>query len=166
MDWWGVCWPLLTFVVVDVDGIAECCAVDLSSSAVACELFTSWLCPPLVAVNPTPEDMAAQAKEVLPTHHMTKHCLFQPEPPMFTKGPRFNPQKPSEIPPPGAYNPQQESMLENYKKGAFLEKSDRFNKDKPSSERYAQLQQKVDDLERVHLESKKTVGSVLCLFIR
>ncbi|KAF9529321.1 hypothetical protein CPB83DRAFT_875673 [Crepidotus variabilis] len=87
---------------------------------------------------------------------------------MFTKGPRFNPAKPSEVPPPGAYNIQQESVLDNYKKGAFLEKADRFNLDKldptvsstkqphpPTSERYGLLQKKVDDLEKIHVDGKK-----------
>ncbi|KAF8972978.1 hypothetical protein BDZ97DRAFT_1912579 [Flammula alnicola] len=99
---------------------------------------------------------------------------------MFPKGPRFEPLKVSDVPAPNAYNIPQDSILDSYKRGAFLEKTDRFSKDKqpilpaptskPSSstanpqrppqnqsatERYNLLQKKVDDLEKVHLEGKK-----------
>ncbi|KAF8161010.1 hypothetical protein B0H34DRAFT_857540 [Crassisporium funariophilum] len=97
---------------------------------------------------------------------------------MFPRGPRFQPPKVSDVPGPGTYNPEQES-LDNYKRGAFLETTDRFAKDKqpeppmpnlkptdttqrkPSqspnhAERYAALQRKVEDLEKVHQEGKKT----------
>jgi hypothetical protein len=64
---------------------------------------------------------------------------------MFARGPRFDPTKSNivycsrytaynstvpEIPAPNAYNIQHESALDNYKRGAFLEKADRFSKDK------------------------------------
>ncbi|KAF5321439.1 hypothetical protein D9619_001427 [Psilocybe cf. subviscida] len=98
---------------------------------------------------------------------------------MFPKGPRFEPMKVPEVPGPNAYTLPQESALDNYKRGAFLEKADRFSKDKipmpagpsskplagattrkPSSdhsatERYQLLQKKVDDLEKVHAEGKR-----------
>jgi hypothetical protein len=35
-----------------------------------------------------------------------------------------------EVPAPNAYDIQHESALDNYKRGAFLEKADRFSKDK------------------------------------
>ena len=99
-----------------------------------------------------------------------------------------------------------ESSLESYKRGAFLEKTERFSKENPppipgtlpflqptqhptinshivptfkpvsgkapakplqnnvASERYNILQRKVDDLEKVHLEGKKVVRLMLCLF--
>ncbi|KAG6917435.1 hypothetical protein DXG01_002521 [Tephrocybe rancida] len=92
---------------------------------------------------------------------------------MFPKGPRFEPQK--------------NFQLDDYKRGAFLEKADRFSKDKanqvpgpgtydveskkrplkPSTsdtkrvqsqtlvDRYAVLQRKVEDLEKVHNDGKK-----------
>ncbi len=44
---------------------------------------------------------------------------------MFSKGPRFQPEKPNDVPGPGAYNPE-EWDTHTYKRGAFLEKSDRF----------------------------------------
>ena len=47
---------------------------------------------------------------------------------MFAKGPRFQPEKPNDVPGPGAYNPQ-ECDTHSYKRGAFLEKSGRFAKD-------------------------------------
>ncbi|KAF7361981.1 hypothetical protein MVEN_00543300 [Mycena venus] len=103
----------------------------------------------------------------------------------FPKGPRFEPEKISDVPGPNSYNLCQESQLDAYKRGAFLEKADRFsNKDsssevpgpgtynttgaakpdskpnsKPSAnlgDRYAVLQRKVEDLERVHSDGKKT----------
>ncbi|KAF8197930.1 hypothetical protein BJ912DRAFT_874859 [Pholiota molesta] len=99
---------------------------------------------------------------------------------MFPKGPRFEPMKVPDVPAPNAYTIPQESALDSYKRGAFLEKADRFSKDKqpaesapthkPSSsiahptkpvpnqyatERYNLLQKKVDELEKVHLEGKK-----------
>ena len=62
---------------------------------------------------------------------------------MFPKGPRFEPLKgnrrppclqshsnpisASDVPGPGTYNPV--DTIENYKRGAFLEKTDRFAKD-------------------------------------
>ncbi|KAF9562793.1 hypothetical protein CPC08DRAFT_749306 [Agrocybe pediades] len=94
---------------------------------------------------------------------------------MFPKGPRFNPPKISDVPGPNAYTIPKESQLDNYKRGAFLEKTDRFTQEKtapaaplakPSAptnkvtdraahERYQILQKKVEELERVHLEDKK-----------
>ncbi|KIM45040.1 hypothetical protein M413DRAFT_24307 [Hebeloma cylindrosporum] len=99
---------------------------------------------------------------------------------MFPKGPRFDPLKVPDVPGPNAYNIPPESSLESYKRGAFLEKTDRFSKEKPphvpvpaskpvsnkipstkpsqnqvTAERYNILQRKVDDLEKVHLEGKK-----------
>jgi len=95
----------------------------------------------------------------------------------------------SDVPAPNAYNIPQESTV--YKRGAFLEKADRFNKEKvetapgtqlvkecvmklkliteihkPSSsqvaaERYAALQKRVDELEKVHQDGKRNV----CLFL-
>ncbi|KDQ55869.1 hypothetical protein JAAARDRAFT_71211 [Jaapia argillacea MUCL 33604] len=47
---------------------------------------------------------------------------------MFPRGPRFAPPKIPDVPGPGTYNPTQE-QLEAYKRGAFLEKADRFNND-------------------------------------
>ncbi|KAJ7462204.1 hypothetical protein B0H11DRAFT_1871407 [Mycena galericulata] len=101
----------------------------------------------------------------------------------FPKGPRFEPQQISDVPGPNSYNICQESQLEAYKRGAFLEKADRFSKDKPfdvpgpgtcstatngktdskgnsrppsiPGDRYAILQRKVEDLERIHSEGKK-----------
>ncbi|KAJ7733748.1 hypothetical protein DFH07DRAFT_845306 [Mycena maculata] len=101
----------------------------------------------------------------------------------FPKGPRFEPQQISDVPGPNSYNLCQESQLEAYKRGAFLEKADRFSKDllsevpgpgtystatngktesksnsKPPpnlGDRYAILQRKVEDLERIHNEGKK-----------
>ncbi|KAF9484441.1 hypothetical protein BDN70DRAFT_872455 [Pholiota conissans] len=96
---------------------------------------------------------------------------------MFPKGPRFQPMKVPDVPAPNAYNIPQESVLDNYKRGAFLEKANRFSKDNPSAEpapthkpsssmaklaqdqsaveRYNLLQKKVDELEKVHLEGKR-----------
>jgi hypothetical protein len=81
----------------------------------------------------------------------------------------------SDVPGPGAYNPI--DTIENYKRGAFLEKTDRFTKDPchylPSScksftycvpltaldpDRYVALQKKVEDLEKLHLQEKKSVS--------
>ncbi|OBZ70609.1 hypothetical protein A0H81_09092 [Grifola frondosa] len=100
---------------------------------------------------------------------------------MFPKGPRFVATKSSDIPGPNTYNPQ-DPEYDAYKRGAFLEKTNRFNKDKPSdvpgpgayntdtnptvpkvtnstksssSDRYAVLQRKVEELERLHVEAKK-----------
>ncbi|KZT10728.1 uncharacterized protein LAESUDRAFT_693038 [Laetiporus sulphureus 93-53] len=99
---------------------------------------------------------------------------------MFPKGPRFPATKVSDVPGPNAYNPQ-DPEYDAYKRGAFLEKTNRFAKDeaddvpgpstyntdskgtdgKPSlgskttADRYAMLQRKVEDLERVHAEGKK-----------
>ncbi|KAJ6586844.1 hypothetical protein DFH09DRAFT_910508 [Mycena vulgaris] len=101
----------------------------------------------------------------------------------FPKGPRFEPQQISDVPGPNSYNLCQESQLDAYKRGAFLEKADRFSKDalddvpgpgaynlaanaktdhkshsKPPQnlgDRYAILQRKVEDLERIHNEGKK-----------
>ncbi|KAF8514212.1 hypothetical protein BU17DRAFT_68456 [Hysterangium stoloniferum] len=52
---------------------------------------------------------------------------------MFPKGPRFPPEKPSEVPGPGHYKIPEESRLDAYKKGAFLEKAERFAKEKPET---------------------------------
>ncbi|KAJ6609836.1 hypothetical protein B0H10DRAFT_2062676 [Mycena sp. CBHHK59/15] len=100
----------------------------------------------------------------------------------FPKGPRFEPQQISDVPGPNSYNLCQESALDAYKRGAFFEKADRFSKDLPSEvpgpgtynntlakteaksttrpptnlgDRYAALQRKVEDLERMHNEGKK-----------
>ncbi|KAJ7925221.1 hypothetical protein B0H13DRAFT_2654390 [Mycena leptocephala] len=98
----------------------------------------------------------------------------------FPKGPRFEPQQISDVPGPNSYNLCQESQLDAYKRGAFLEKTDRFSKDLPSEipgpgapstngkpdsksnsrpspnlvDRYAILQRKVEDLERTHSDGK------------
>ena len=110
---------------------------------------------------------------------------------MFPKGPRFEqlkgnrrplwlfiltPELASDVPGPGTYNPI--DTIENYKRGAFLEKTDRFAKDKcqylPSpcisftywvpftvldADRYIALQKKVEDLEKLHIQEKKSVSS-------
>ncbi|KAF8210151.1 hypothetical protein K438DRAFT_1809081 [Mycena galopus ATCC 62051] len=101
----------------------------------------------------------------------------------FPKGPRFAPEHISDVPGPNSYNLNQESQLDAYKRGAFLEKADRFSKDFPSDipgpgaynlagggkpeskssskssgnlgDRYAILQRKVEDLERIHNDGKK-----------
>ncbi|KAJ7346535.1 hypothetical protein DFH08DRAFT_193064 [Mycena albidolilacea] len=100
----------------------------------------------------------------------------------FPKGPRFAPEHVNDVPGPGSYNLCQESQLDVYKRGAFLEKADRFSKDAPSEvpgpgayntgtgkpdskpnakppanlgDRYAILQRKVEDLERIHNDGKK-----------
>ncbi|KAJ7594855.1 hypothetical protein C8J56DRAFT_927788 [Mycena floridula] len=98
---------------------------------------------------------------------------------MFPTAARFDPLKMSDVPGPNSYNLNQESQLDAYKRGAFLEKTDRFNEkqsDVPGpgtyetdikrpaikskfsttqTDRYALLQRKVDELERVHTEDKK-----------
>ncbi|TBU40087.1 hypothetical protein BD309DRAFT_927826 [Dichomitus squalens] len=102
---------------------------------------------------------------------------------MFSRGSRFPPAKGSDVPGPGAYNPQ-DLEYDTYKRGAFLEKTNRFNKDKPddipgpgayetdmanaqnrpptrtanptTTDRLAVLQRKLEDLERVHQEEKKS----------
>ncbi|KAK0485710.1 hypothetical protein IW261DRAFT_1329186 [Armillaria novae-zelandiae] len=102
---------------------------------------------------------------------------------MFPRGPRFEPSKVSDTPGPNAYNVALDSQLDTYKHGAFLEKTDRFSKEKladvpgpnsyntqtkttttkPSArpgqshaDRYAVLQRKVEDLERLHHEDKRS----------
>ncbi|KAJ7680245.1 hypothetical protein DFH06DRAFT_1076820 [Mycena polygramma] len=97
----------------------------------------------------------------------------------FPKGPRFEPQQVSDVPGPNSYNLCQESQLDAYKRGAFFEKADRFSKDAPSEvpgpsgygkpdpkpsskpsanlgDRYTIMQRKVEDLERIHNDGKKT----------
>ncbi|THH15657.1 hypothetical protein EW146_g4850 [Bondarzewia mesenterica] len=90
----------------------------------------------------------------------------------------------SEVPGPNSYNVIQASQLDDYKKGAFLEKASRFTKDKPSdvpgpgtynpdvkpsnptkgivnvvkanaNDRYAALQRKLEDLEKIHADGKR-----------
>ncbi|KAJ7703281.1 hypothetical protein B0H17DRAFT_1194478 [Mycena rosella] len=100
----------------------------------------------------------------------------------FPKSARFEPQQISDVPGPNSYNLCQESQLDAYKRGAFLEKADRFSKDLPDEvpgpgayniaptanskftsrppppnlgDRYALLQKKVEDLERIHNDGKK-----------
>ncbi|OAX43280.1 hypothetical protein K503DRAFT_708780 [Rhizopogon vinicolor AM-OR11-026] len=98
----------------------------------------------------------------------------------FPKGPRFAPEKISDIPGPNAYDLPQE-QLDGYKRGAFLEKTDRFSKEKESDvpgpgayniapkagqktsaakhasdDRYAILLKKIEELEKVHADGKKT----------
>ncbi|KAI9060302.1 hypothetical protein FKP32DRAFT_1656684 [Trametes sanguinea] len=100
---------------------------------------------------------------------------------MFPRGARFPASKASEVPGPGAYNPQ-DPDYDAYKRGAFLEKTNRFNKDKASEvpgpgaydtdssngqnkppaakpsaagDRLLALQRKLEDLERIHVEEKK-----------
>ncbi|KAF8894136.1 hypothetical protein BD779DRAFT_1435431 [Infundibulicybe gibba] len=101
---------------------------------------------------------------------------------MFPRGPRFEPPKIPDVPGPNTYNLNQESQFDAYKKGAFLEKTDRFSKE-PAAEvpgpgtydsdarkastkaggpksldgpdRYAVLQRKVEDLEKIHHDGKK-----------
>ncbi|KAI8972254.1 hypothetical protein BD414DRAFT_426125 [Trametes punicea] len=100
---------------------------------------------------------------------------------MFTRGPRFPALKVPEVPGPGAYNPH-EPEYDAYKRGAFLEKTNRFDKDKPSdvpgpgaydidstngqnkppttksssaTDRLLALQRKLEDLEKIHVEEKK-----------
>ncbi|OCH84658.1 hypothetical protein OBBRIDRAFT_798886 [Obba rivulosa] len=93
---------------------------------------------------------------------------------MFPKGPRFPAAKVPDVPGPAAYNPQ-DPDYETYKRGAFLEKTNRFfkgrladtpgpgayeldskNPTKTANDRYAALQHKVEELERLHAESKKS----------
>ncbi|RPD57602.1 hypothetical protein L226DRAFT_481835 [Lentinus tigrinus ALCF2SS1-7] len=102
---------------------------------------------------------------------------------MFSRGSRFPAAKASEVPGPGAYDPQ-DPEYDAYKRGAFLEATNRFNKDKPSdvpgpgaydteppkgqnrpptrtsnttsTDRLAILQRKLEELERIHVEEKKT----------
>ncbi|PBK91390.1 hypothetical protein ARMGADRAFT_994172 [Armillaria gallica] len=102
---------------------------------------------------------------------------------MFPRGPRFEPPKVSDTPGPNAYNVALDSQLDTYKHGAFLEKTDRFSKETPAdvpgpnsynteakttttkpsaksgsgnADRYAVLQRKVEDLERLHNEDKRS----------
>ncbi|KAJ7287615.1 hypothetical protein C8J57DRAFT_592096 [Mycena rebaudengoi] len=101
----------------------------------------------------------------------------------FPKGPRFDPQPISDVPGPNSYNLYQESQLDAYKRGALYERTDRFGKDCPSDvpgpgtyntqterpesksgarpptsmgDRYSILQRKVEELERIHNDGKKT----------
>ncbi|KAG8764926.1 hypothetical protein FRC20_007413, partial [Serendipita sp. 405] len=50
---------------------------------------------------------------------------------MFSKAPRFPPEKPSEVPGPNHVKLPEEEGWDSYKRGAFLEKSERFPKQKP-----------------------------------
>ncbi|KAL6305236.1 hypothetical protein BKA93DRAFT_731459 [Sparassis latifolia] len=101
---------------------------------------------------------------------------------MFPKGPRFPAVKVPQVPGPNAYNPQ-EPDFDAYKHGAFLEKTTRFMKEnvpdvpgpgaydadaaakttrsssragKPVTDRSAALQHKLEELERIHAENKKS----------
>ncbi|CAL1706551.1 unnamed protein product [Somion occarium] len=97
---------------------------------------------------------------------------------MFPKGNRFPPAKPSQVPGPNAYDVH-DPEYDTYKRGAFLEKTDRFkakgsdvpdayntetkmtaaklfSNTKTSSDRYAVLQRKVEELERLYAEGKKS----------
>ncbi|KAG6842111.1 hypothetical protein C0991_002765 [Blastosporella zonata] len=47
---------------------------------------------------------------------------------MFPKGPRFEPQRVSNVPGPGSYDVVKDSQSDDYKRGAFLEKANRFSK--------------------------------------
>lgn len=53
---------------------------------------------------------------------------------MFSRAPRFREPKPSDIPGPGAYDPVDIDAIftDRLKRGAFLEKADRFDPNKPS----------------------------------
>ncbi|KII92246.1 hypothetical protein PLICRDRAFT_466038 [Plicaturopsis crispa FD-325 SS-3] len=100
---------------------------------------------------------------------------------MFPRGPRFNPPKIPDVPGPNTYNLDAESQLDAYKRGAFLEKTDRFSKEKASdvpgpgaynidakgpakskppaqsqSSHLAVLQRKLEDLEKLHIDGKKS----------
>ncbi|KAG0707373.1 hypothetical protein DFH29DRAFT_897118 [Suillus ampliporus] len=97
----------------------------------------------------------------------------------FPKGPRFAPEKISDVPGPNTYS-LPEDQLDPYKRGAFLEKTDRFSKEKvsdvpgpgtsnsapkaapkasaakhASDDRYAMLLKKIEELEKVHIDGKK-----------
>ncbi|OSX66113.1 hypothetical protein POSPLADRAFT_1043607 [Postia placenta MAD-698-R-SB12] len=101
---------------------------------------------------------------------------------MFPRGPRFPAPKAPDVPGPNAYNPQ-DPEYDAYKRGAFLEKTNRFTKDNPSDvpgpgtyntetnatrskppnngtksnvDRFAVLQRKLEELERVHTDGKKS----------
>ncbi|KAH7921391.1 hypothetical protein BV22DRAFT_1038704 [Leucogyrophana mollusca] len=101
---------------------------------------------------------------------------------LFPKGPRFVPDKVSDVPGPNAYNIPTDS-LDTYKRGAFLEKTDRFSKEKqsevpgpgthdtdtkppakptatsakpPSTDRYAIILRRLEELEKVHADDKKS----------
>ncbi|KAL1663521.1 hypothetical protein GGF50DRAFT_102891 [Schizophyllum commune] len=118
---------------------------------------------------------------------------------MFPRGARFEPVKDSGVPGPGAYNVDTESQLDGYKRGAFLEKTDRFNDNQPEGTelpplppipsslssstkeppprqrvksmkrtttplpdgRFLVLQRKLEELERLHQDSKKAHASEL-----
>lgn len=101
----------------------------------------------------------------------------------------------SDVPAPNAYNIPQESVLNTYKRGAFLEKADRFNKEKietapgtqlvmewvlklkfiaetrkasptqTGAEQYAALQRRVDELEKVHQDGKRNVCLIVILLL-
>ncbi|KAF7321344.1 hypothetical protein MKEN_00654600 [Mycena kentingensis (nom. inval.)] len=84
---------------------------------------------------------------------------------MFAKGARFDKQKISDVPGPNYYDTDKPSSLTNYKRGAFLEKEPRFHESELEGtsstppqqpvDRHGMLQRKVEDLERMHCESKK-----------
>ncbi|KAH7910581.1 hypothetical protein BJ138DRAFT_1180154 [Hygrophoropsis aurantiaca] len=94
---------------------------------------------------------------------------------LFPKGPRFIPEKTSDVPGPNTYNVTTEPT-ELYKRGAFLEKTDRFSKEKNSEvpgpgtynaeskcptkpshpDRYVILLRRLEDLEKVHADDKKS----------
>lgn len=52
---------------------------------------------------------------------------------MFLKAPRFKEPKASDVPDPGAYDPVDiDQVFAGHKRGAFLEKADRFDPEKVS----------------------------------
>ncbi|KAF9264259.1 hypothetical protein L218DRAFT_958680 [Marasmius fiardii PR-910] len=99
---------------------------------------------------------------------------------MFARRKRFEQEKESGVPPPGTYDPQ-EAQFDTYKKGVILDKADRFCKEEESeipgpgpyhdhvktnakrthsahntNDRYVALQRKLEDLEYIHSEGKRS----------
>ncbi|TCD70335.1 hypothetical protein EIP91_003964 [Steccherinum ochraceum] len=112
-----------------------------------------------------------------------RHWLAQCHSMMFAKGTRFVPAKASDVPGPNTYDVE-ETEFDAYKRGAFLENAGRFMKEKlveapkptgrktpdpsrdpkssrpptksSSADRCAVLQRKLEDMERVHQETRKS----------
>ncbi|KAG9220820.1 hypothetical protein CCMSSC00406_0002580 [Pleurotus cornucopiae] len=87
---------------------------------------------------------------------------------LFPKGPRFDPQRPTNVPGPNTYNIEQGSQLDAYKRGAFLEKATRFTTDANGVELNVSegqstpveqplLERKFEDLMRLRSEERKEV---------
>ncbi|KAF9502001.1 hypothetical protein BDN71DRAFT_1485888 [Pleurotus eryngii] len=85
---------------------------------------------------------------------------------LFPKGPRFDPQRPTNVPGPNTYSIEQGSQLDAYKRGAFLEKATRFTTDANGVEHNVSegqstpveqplLERKFEDLMRLRSEERK-----------